>query len=300
MMMTWAMAVVLAATLPGFEDFRRADRERRESGQWQTESAAALTQVDAKAVAALAEERPGDAALQWGAAELLTEWPARRARFEAALGASGTNSAIALRFGCAAAEQRETETALRWLRYCQQRDADNAVPWLAEWWLTRAASLPTNATVFADHAAEAARARIQLLETMGYSPYAARRIGYTVGMPVLPMMRDAARQMSAAERGWLLPVARAMQQGATFVILELVGQSVENILLAGESTTAAADRVADLKVRREELTALTREVGLTVVDGATEGEMVRYFDEMLARGEEAAMRQLARTVRGGR
>jgi hypothetical protein len=46
--------------------------------------------------------------------------------------------------------------------------------------------------------------------------------------------------------------------------------------------------------------ALTREVGQTVVEAATEGELVRYYDEMFALGEEAALQRLTHTVRGNR
>jgi hypothetical protein len=78
------------------------------------------------------------------------------------------------------------------------------------------------------------------------------------------------------------------------LVIELVGQSMENLL------GASADRVADLKERREELTELTKEVGQRVVNQATEAELVRYYDDMLAFGEEAALQRLKRAVQAGR
>ena len=310
-MMSMILVAVLAATLPTFETFRRVDRERRESGKWETAETTVLTQVDPKAVVALAEQHPDDAMLQWGAAELLRDWPRRETRFAAALAASGTNTAMALRFGCAAAQTGHNELALAWLHYCHPRDPSNAVPWLVGWSLLQQKDPPpatwhppAGATVYNDCGADAARARIRVLEALGYTPYAARRIGYAVDMPVLPMIRDLCREPAADRRDWLLRVARSMQQGTTFLVTELVGQSAQNGLLAqaGALATAGpvADRVAELKVRRESLTELTRDVGQTVIDTATEAELVRYFDEMLTLGEEAALHRLARTVRGGR
>jgi hypothetical protein len=284
--------VVLAAGLPTFEDFRQADRERRESGQFQTAKADELTRVSSANIQALAAKRPEDASIQWGAAELLTLWAQRKPLYEAALNASGTNLVIALRYGCAAAVAGD-DSAGRWLRYCQQRDASNAVPWVAEAWVMLRDGkpiadipLPATATQFRDGSAEAVRARIRLLEELEYSAYSARRIGYRVEMPVLGMMRDLAVSRWASSRS----LVQAMQHGATFIIAELVGQSVEIRWLKEEEANAASvARMSQLQERREALQRLVSQVADEAVNTARERELVEYFDRMLTEGEEAAL-----------
>jgi hypothetical protein len=56
-------------------------------------------------------------------------------------------------------------------------------------------------------------------------------------------------------------------------------------------------RTTELDARREELKALLSDVERNVVDFATETEMIRYFDDLVANGEETAMRNLALAVR---
>jgi hypothetical protein len=288
------LAIVLAAGLPGFDEFQRADRERRESGKWETAESAALTTVDAGKILAVAAKQPADAFLQWGAAELLSDWTNRQVRFDAALAGSGSNAVIALRYGCAAAEAGQRELAVGLLRLSRQADPSNAVPWLAEAWLTRQPTQPrAGAFVFADGSALAARARIRALERVGYSAYAARRIGYAAAMPALTMLRDLSRRNDLPAE-WLRQVALTMQQSPTLLVTELVGQSVEN------SLGATADRVADLKDRREDITARTREVGEHIVPLATEAELVQYYDDMLTLGEETALKRLKAAVEAGR
>lgn len=289
-MHSFLLIIVLAAGLPGFDEFRRADRDRRQSGNWQTEESAQLTRVDQAAVLALATNRLHDAVIQWGVAELLNDWTNRQARYEAALLASGTNAAIELRYACAAAQQGERKLALALARDCQTAEPSNAVPWLLESWLRKeTVRPPARAVVYADAAGNAAQARIQVLEALGYSKYAARRIGYQPTLFVPPMIRELAARPAGMET-WLRQVAQAMQRSPTFLVTELVGQSVEGML------GVEAERAAELKVRREELTDLARSVGATIVDQATEGELVRYFDDMLSRGEEEALRRLKQTV----
>ena len=293
-MTTMALIVVLAAGLPTYEDFRQADRERRESGQFQTTKSDDLSRVNPATVAALAEKKPHDALIQWGAAELLANWAQRKPLYEAALNASGTNLTLALRYGCAAAKQGD-EVAGRWLRYCQQRDPSNAVPWIAAAWVQLQAGKPTTdlacpatATQFRDGGAAAGRARIHALEALGYSAYSARRIGYGAEMPVLMMLRDVSVTRPAGAR----QVAAAMQHGATFIITELVGQTVETRWLKEEEGTTASERLAQLQIRREELQALVLKVGTENVNTAREREMVEYFNRMLSDGEEAALHWL--------
>jgi hypothetical protein len=185
------------------------------------------------------------------------------------------------------------------VRLCQVRDPSNAVPWAVEAWLqqqlgnaVQPLNPPPGATVFADGSALAARARIKLLEKIGYSPYAARRLGYNAEQLVLPMLRQLDPQRVSV--AWLRQLAVAMQQQPTFMLTELAGQSLENRL------GPTAERVADLKERREQLIELTRSVGRHVVPLAREAELVRYYDEMLALGEEQALRRLHSTVETGR
>jgi hypothetical protein len=293
-MISTVLLVILAAGLPTYEDFRQADRDRRESGQFQTAKADELTRVDPANLEALAKKHTNDVLIQWGAAELLTNWAQRKPLFEAALTASGTNLALALRYGCVAAKQGD-DVAGRWLRYCQQRDPSNAVPWIAVAWTQLQAgkpaadlSLPATATQFRDGGSDAGRARIHALEALGYSAYSARRIGYSAEMPALTMLRDVSVRRPTGVR----EVATAMQRGATFIITELVGQSVETRWLKEEDATTAAERLAALQARREELQRLVAQVGAESVHTAREREMVEYFNRMLTDGEEAALHWL--------
>src|SRR5260221_7192898 len=103
--MNLLLVVVLAASLPTFEEFRRADRERRESGQLQTAESMKLLRIDPELIVRTAKKHPNDPLIQWGAAELFTDWEQKRAQFEKVIASSTTtNVAVALRFGCAAAQ----------------------------------------------------------------------------------------------------------------------------------------------------------------------------------------------------
>lgn len=303
------LTVLLAAQLPTFEDFRRADRERRESGQFRTAQSLQLEHVESDLIVRTVNAKAGDPQVLWGAAELLTDWDAQRAMFESALQASGTNTAIALRFGCAAASQRKFETALPWLRYCQQRDPDNLAPWVAESWTMQQQGLPlalikppSSPTQFYDYGADAARARIALLEAAGYSPYSARRLGYKAAMSASQMARDLAKPpIDETIRPLLLSTGRAMQLRPTFLVTELLGQSVERNVLASRPDAMTNDvvqaRVERLERRRDELTELTGTIGREVVEFAGESEMIHYFDDMLTLGEEEAMWRLGENAR---
>src|SRR5258706_6808183 len=126
------LIVLRAASLPGFEDFRRIDRARRLTGQMLTAELMGVSQVDAALILRTAQQHRDDPKMQWGAAELLTDWPQRRALFESALAATGTNAGIAVRFACAAAKQGDADVAFAGVRECQKPANDNTAPWAAE------------------------------------------------------------------------------------------------------------------------------------------------------------------------
>lgn len=294
----------LLVALPSFEDFREADRARRESGRWQSEAIARWMQVDTNHLLDVAKRERHDWELQWGAAELLTNWQQKRSQFELALTASRTNVAVALRFACAAAVQKkQSELALRWLEYCQRHDKTNSVAWLAELWVLCAQGEadrfePSGAgPVFRDYSGEAARARIRMLEAAGYSKYAARRIGF------LPQLYGA--QMAQDLRGgrhegyvqeFLMETAKAMQRSPTFLVVELVGQSLESAMWGRrEDSPAKVARLEELAERRAMLEGLIRDME-QLVDRAIEERMVRYFDEVLLLGEIEAMHRLRRDL----
>jgi hypothetical protein len=291
--------------LPTFEDFRRSDRQRRLTGQLQTPETLALTRVEPALIQRVVADHPGDAQLAWGAAELLTDWKQSRALFEAAIRHADTNRAVVARLAVAAAQAGDTDTARRWAQRARQLDADNAVPIIVQLWLERHADPPgppepalPDTAAFRDYAADAARARIQLLERAGYSAYAARRIGYNADMHALMMARDLARNPAApGARAFLLAAARAMQQHPMFILTEFVGQSIEQQLISADRNDETIERVHALQHRRRNLTELATHVGQHAVDIATESQMIRYFDDMLAIGEETAMQRLAETVR---
>lgn len=298
--------------LPGFEDFRRIDRVRRLTGQLQTADLLAVSRIDAGRLMTTARRVPDDWQALWGAAELLVEWPNKQTFFEAALAASRTNQAVALRYALFAAIHRDPATARSWLAFIRPRETDSIVPWLLELWLlTRTTPTqpapdediaklqpPVWATTFRDYAPAAARARVRLLELVGYSPYAARRLGFMPETPAVQIAREFAgtAPTQPAARTVLERTARALQAAAPFLLYEFVGQTLEVALAQAttDSTTDAAARfrAAELQNRREELKQLLTDVERNAIDIATESEMVRYFDLVLTFGEEQAMRRL--------
>jgi hypothetical protein len=259
--------------------------------------------VDPKLIARVAAENRGDPEMLLGVAELRGgDWPV-------ALEAGGTNAVVALRFACASAMKSDYPIALRWFRYCQTNDAGNVVPWLGELWVLRqqrelpdAFRPPESAMVYRDYAVPAARARIRVLEKAGYSPYAARRIGLMQNTFVESMAQDLSRNSNARQPTalFLLNAARALQRRPTFLLTELVGQSLERAALASqpEADEEQMDKhLEEIDARREELKLLVAVTQRRTVDFATEREMVQYFDDVLTVGEETAMKELAKSVR---
>lgn len=298
--------------LPTYEDFRRVDRMRRMTGQLQNAELLTLTQIDRGLVERMAKQGTNDYQLVWGAAELIGNWQTKRALFESALTASGTNLEVALRYACEAASNHEPATALPLLHAVEKGDTANIVPWFVELNLLMAQdkgmadlkTVPSWAIRYHDYAAEAARARIHTLEAAGYSPYSARRLGFMPDMPVLVMARNCAdKRIDQATVPLLLTVAHAMQDRPIYLVTELVGQSLERaaIQMGLESQTSAevSLRTVELERRRDEIKGLLAAVGDKIVDVATEPEMVGYFDNVLSLGEELAMRRLAETVQRG-
>ena len=95
--------------------------------------------------------------------------------------------------------------------------------------------------------------------------------------------------------------AQSLQRRPLFLLWEFVGQTIERALMArrpdADTSVEVRYRGAELDNRREELKNLLADVERNTVDFATEAEMVRYFDDVLGIGEEAAMKKLAETVR---
>lgn len=302
--------LLLAASLPSFEDFRRVDRMRRFTGQLQTAELLEVTHIDPALIIRTAQ-KADDPKMLWGATELLSDWPRKRAMFESVRQASGTNAnlLIDLRYACAAAQNRDFDVALTLLRECQKRDTGNIVPWLGELWVLQQQKqpIPTRRppdwAEFRDGAAEAARARVRLLEAAGYSPYSARRLGFMPDTFAVSMARDlSSPPVDTNAAPVLRAVAKAMQESPTFMLTELVGQTLERGIMASRPDAATSPevsfRIVEMDKRRDELKTLLADVERNIVDVATEKEMVQYFDDVLAMGEEAAMKHLAETVRG--
>jgi hypothetical protein len=301
-----------AQPLPTYEDFRRVDRMRRMTGQLQTAELMRLTDIDRGLIQRVVQQATNDYQIVWGAAELIRDWPSKRALFDAALTASDTNMEVALRYACAAAEAQDTETATTLLHLVEVDDSANIVPWFVEMELLAAEkkgladmkSPPSWAIRFRDYAADAAKARIHTLEAMGYSPYAARRLGFMPDTPVLAMVRDCAEKpIDKAVMPLLATVARAMQGRPIYLVTELVGQTLERAVMKvgveGQTGSEASFRNVELDRRRDDIRVLLSMVEQTAVDVATESEMVQYFDNVLSLGEEIAMRRLVETVQGG-
>jgi hypothetical protein len=297
--------------LPTYEDFRRVDKERRLSGMLQTEDLSKVMQVDRLLLQRTAMRATNDFRVMWGAAELVSNWPIKREMFTAALEASGTNVMVALRFACAAAQQKDEDIAFPLLHFVEKSDEGNVVPWLVdlrllEWDSKEFADLkwPASTAIhFRDYAVEAARARIHTLEAAGYSPYSARRLGFAPDTPVLSIARDLIEPPIDKETApFLLQVARAMQDKPMYLLTELVGETVERAVTAtgvgGQTGAEANARAIAVDRRREEIKALVASVDRNTADVATEAEMVRYFDDVLNLGEDVAMRRLVAKIQG--
>jgi hypothetical protein len=296
--------------LPTYEDFRRVDRLRRLLGQLNTAELLEITRIEPALIARTATAHAGDAEIVWGAAELATDWSAKRGYFERALAAGGTNTPVALRFACAAARNGEPGLAGAWLAHCKRSEPANVAPWLVELWMSQQWNispepLPASAATwkFDDYAAGAARARIRLLEAAGYSAYSARRLGFMPEPHLLEMVRELARRPTNKElQPFLLGAARAMQRDGMFLLTELVGQTLEHVVLSARPDALTSPEVSlrrvELDRRREQLRTLLAELERNAVEFATEAEMVRYFDEVISLGEEAAMKRLRDTVGG--
>jgi hypothetical protein len=301
------LIVALAAALPGFADFQRIDQQRRATGRQMTDEWLRASRIEPALILRTAQQQPERL---WAAAELLTDWPQQRTMFERALAATGTNLATAVRFACAAAKQGDADTAFAWLRECQRRDADNTAPWLAELWLLRklgrplvlSNSPPPWATNFRDYSIEASRARIRLLEAAGYSPYAARRLGFSAESPALAMARDlSAPPINEVTASLLRDTAQSLQRQPPLLLWELVGQRIEIALLTlrrlKDTSGAPEQRAEELGERREELMQLVADTERDIIPLATETQMVQYFDDVLDKGEETALKRLAEAVR---
>jgi hypothetical protein len=297
--------------LPTYADFRRIDRERRLNGQLQTEELLKVTQIDRRLLQQTALRATNDFQVIWGGAELITSWPIKRQFFEAALEASGTNMMVALRYACAAAQQKDEDIAFPLLHLVEKSDDGNVVPWLVdlrllEWDSKEFADLKwpaSRAIHYRDYAVDAARARIRMLEAAGYSPYSARRLGFAPDTPVLVIARDLIEPpIDKATAPFLLSVARAMQDKPMYLLTELVGETLERAVTAtgvgGKTGAEANARAIALDRRREEIKALVASVERDTADVATEAEMVRYFDDVLNLGEDVAMRRLVGKVQG--
>jgi hypothetical protein len=299
--MNFLLAFIFAVTLPTFDDFRRTDRVRRQAGQWQSVDTDRLMRVPSSLVIDIAKRNPDDWEIQWGAAELLNDWKQKQPQFEMALTLSGTNSAVALRYACAAAAEHQAAIASRWLAYCQLHEQTNCVPWLAELWLRRVCGATKEFRepkggdmMFRDCSGNAARARIRALEAAGYSKYAARRIGFLPKLYAVQMAQDLRREKPAANLDvFLLGVARAMQTDATFIVTELAGESLESAVW--DRRTDSPEKMSRLEAMMERRLALTQLLQETErrVDVVPEERMVMYFDDLLFRGEAVAMQRLS-------
>jgi hypothetical protein len=301
-----------AQPLPTFDDFRQVDRLRRTTGQLETAELLKLTQIDSALIRHVARQATNDYQIVWGAAELIGNWQTKRALFESALAASGTNTEVALRYACEAAAHHEPATVLPLLRVVEKDDTANVVPWFVELNLLLAQNkgfadlkaVPSWAIRYHDYAAEAARARIHTLEAAGYSAYSARRLGFMPDTPLLTMARDCAdKPMEKAAVPLLLTLAHAMQDRPIYLVTELVGQSLERAAIQatmdGQTSTDVSLRTVELERRRDEIKGLLSVVGDKIVDLATEQEMIDYFNNVLSLGEEQAMHRLADAVHGG-
>ena len=299
-----------AGNLPTFNGFRQIDRTRRLTGQLQTAELLKATRLDPVLINGVVRQGTNDAHLAWGAAELLADWSQRRIQFESALATTGTNNLIALRFACAAARQREYDLALQWARYCKDKDPDNLVPWVVESWVLierkqrsqLPQTLPVWVTHYRDYTVDVCEMRFMVLERAGYSPYVARRLGFKPDSDALLMASELGRPpVEEMLRLLLKQTADSLQLRRQFLVNELVGQTLERTLYALhtdlEMQTVVQSRKEAIAVRREELKGLLVDMERNIVEAASESQLVQYYDNILAFGEEEAMHKLMATVR---
>ena len=301
---------VFAEPLPTFADFRRMDQTRRLTGQLQTAELLKITRLDPELITGVVRRNTNDAQLAWGAAELLTEWPVRRALFETTLAAMSNRVPVALRYAGAAARQGEYDNALKWARFCQAQDGDNTVPWLVELWILAQRKLgqhleqnpPVWTTNFRDYTADACRARIRVLELAGYSAYSARRLGFKPDSDALFIAQNICHPpFDEATKRLLRSSGESLQQQRQFLLGELIGQTLERTMLAlvpdADRNGEVRARLEAIGTRRERLRQRLADIERNTVDYATEAQMVQYFDDVLAAGEEAAMQKLIGSVK---
>ncbi len=309
--MNLALVLLLAATLPTFEDFRRIDRTRRLTGQLQTAELLDVMRIDADAVLRAAQATgTNDLKFVWGAAELMPDWPRKRALFDAVIRAGLSNDAVLVRATAAAAQNREFDLSRAWARGARRPESSNVVPWLGELWMLRAEhrasndlDVPSWTSDYRDYSAEAARERIRVLEAVGYSPYSARRLGFMPDTYTVSFARDLGQPpVNTNAVLLLLRAGRAMQQRPPFLLIELAGQTLERgVMSAREDADRSPEvryRNAEIEQRRGELKKLLQDMDANIIELTTEAEMIRYFDDVLNLGEEAAMRRLSEAVRG--
>jgi len=305
-----ALAPAAAEPLPTFADFRRMDQTRRLTGQLQTAELLKITRLDQELIAGVVRRGTNDAQLAWGAAELLTEWPVRRALFETTLAAVSNRVTVALRYACAAARQGEYDGALKWARFCQAQDGDNTVPWLVELWVLAQRKAdqhleqnpPIWTTNYRDYTGEACQARIRVLELAGYSAYSARRLGFKPDSDALLIARDLCKPpFDEALKRLLRSSGESLQQRRQFLLGELIGQTLERTMLAlvpdADRNGEVRARLETIGTRRERVRQRLADIERNTVDYATEAQMVQYFDDVLAFGEEAAMQKLIGAVK---
>ena len=301
---------VFAEPLPTFDDFRRIDRMRRLTGQLQSSELLKVTHMEPALILGAIASQTNVTELALGAAELLGDWAQRRTLYETALRTSSNSLPVAVRFACAAAKQGETELALHWAKYCQEKDSDNTVPWLTELWVRLqrkqprqfAQNPPNWVANYRDYTTEACRARIRVLELAGYSAYSARRLGFRADSDALVMARDLCQPpVDEINRRLLKDSGEALQRRRQFLLSELVGQTLERSATAYSGDAANSIEVQsrndEMETRRDRLKQRLQEIERNIVDFATESQMVQYFDDALALTEEEAMRRLATAAR---
>jgi len=295
-----------AGDLPSFDDFLQIDRMRRLTGQMQTAELLKVTRMDPELIECVVEQGTNDAVVAWGAAELMSDWPQRRAMFEKALELTSNSVPIALRFACAAARQRDYDLALQWAEFCKAKDADNLVPWLVESWVLverqqrqqLAQALPDWVRNYRDYTVVACQMRIRVLEQAGYSAYSARRLGFKPDSDALLMASELCRSpVEEMLRKLLRQTAESLERHRQFLVNELVGQTIERTLFASRTDDEALVRKDSIAARREQIRQQLVDMERNVVEFASESQMVKYFDDVLALGEEEAMRKLAGVVR---
>jgi hypothetical protein len=297
--------------LPTYADFQKADAERRKTGTLVSADLLRLTRVDTALLTEAVQKSPDDADVLWSAASLTNDSAKKREWYSRAAKLRKHQAAISLRWGAellAGRQRADAAEGVALVQVAAANDPNNLAPLAVQIWyfaqqndtnkVEEVARLAEAADKFESYNILAAQVRVQLLEKLGYSPYAARRIGLMPDLPVETLTRDLTqnevisltiRRMDSYHRELIrkiLDKTSVQMQRAPLLVTRLVGLTVANALTGQEA------HLYKIEEARSDIFALIQAVEQKAIPFATEPMMVKYYNDVLLLGEETAMKNL--------